>query len=182
MRWFSGLAILVTFRQIDPLYAVDLTDQTRPRLRGELKIPGFSEYLHPLGSRRLVGMGQGPGPGPQGWGAQAGFFDVTDVDRPRQLDVVHYGGGSEAGAATDPRQFTWLPGPRIALTVISDRRSGSRVGLVSVIRLNAGRMTESRRLVEYGDDVDDVRAVPLPGDRVALVTGDDVELFALDVR
>ena len=179
VRWFSGLAILVTFRQIDPLYAIDLTDQTRPRLRGELKIPGFSEYLHPLGSRRLVGMGQG---GQQGWGAQAGFFDVTDVDHPRQLDVVHYGGGSEAGAATDPRQFTWLPGPRIALTVISDRRNGSRVGLVSVIRLNAGRMTESRRLVEYGDDVDDVRAVPLPGDRVALVTGDDVELFPFDVR
>ena len=49
MRWFDGLAILVTFRQVDPLYAIDLTDQDDPRLIGELKIPGFSEYLHPLG-------------------------------------------------------------------------------------------------------------------------------------
>ncbi len=177
VRWFSDLALLVTFRQVDPLYAVDLTNQAMPRLRGELKIPGFSAYLHPLGSRRLIGMGEGPGPG--GWGAQAGFFDVTDVDRPRRLDLVHYGRGSQARAADDPRQFTWLPGPRIALTVVADHQGGSRVAQVSVIRLNAGRMTESHRVVEYGDDVAEVRAVPLPGDRVALVTGDDVELFPI---
>ena len=55
MRWFDGLAIMVTFRQVDPLYAVDLTEPAAPRLMGKLKIPGFSEYLHPLGSHRLVG-------------------------------------------------------------------------------------------------------------------------------
>ena len=58
MRWFDGLAIMVTFRQVDPLYAVDLTDPAAPTLMGSLKIPGFSEYLHPLGSQRLVGIGQ----------------------------------------------------------------------------------------------------------------------------
>ena len=51
MRWFDDLAIVVTFRQVDPLYAVDLTDPDAPALLGELKIPGFSEYLHPLGER-----------------------------------------------------------------------------------------------------------------------------------
>ena len=58
VRWFDDLAIVVTFRQVDPLYAVDLTDPEHPRLLGELKIPGFSEYLHPLGGRRLIGLGQ----------------------------------------------------------------------------------------------------------------------------
>ena len=58
VRWFDGLAIMVTFRQVDPLYAVDLTDPADPRLLGELKIPGFSEYLHPLGAHRLIGIGQ----------------------------------------------------------------------------------------------------------------------------
>ena len=48
VRWFDGLAIVVTFRQVDPLYPVDLTDPDDPRLLGELKIPGFSEYLHPI--------------------------------------------------------------------------------------------------------------------------------------
>ncbi len=60
VRWMGSLAILVTFRQIDPLYTIDLTDPEDPTLIGELKIPGFSEYLHPLGPNRLIGMGQGP--------------------------------------------------------------------------------------------------------------------------
>ena len=60
MRWFDGLAIMVTFRQVDPLYAIDLTDPDQPTLMGTLKIPGFSAYLHPLGQHRLLGLGQGP--------------------------------------------------------------------------------------------------------------------------
>ena len=58
VRWFDDLAIVVTFRQTDPLYAIDLTDPEAPELMGELKIPGYSEYLHPLGARRLIGIGQ----------------------------------------------------------------------------------------------------------------------------
>ena len=58
VRWFDGLAIVVTFRQVDPLYAIDLTDPDAPTLLGELKIPGFSEYLHPISGQRLIGMGQ----------------------------------------------------------------------------------------------------------------------------
>src|SRR5690606_28315587 len=60
VRWFDALAIVVTFRTVDPLYAIDLSDPARPSKLGELKIPGFSEYLHPLGEHRLVGVGQGP--------------------------------------------------------------------------------------------------------------------------
>ena len=63
MRWFDGLAIMVTFRQVDPLYAIDLTDPDEPKLMGQLKIPGFSAYLHPLGQHRLLGLGEGPDPG-----------------------------------------------------------------------------------------------------------------------
>ena len=59
VRWFDDLAIVVTFRQTDPLYAIDLSDPAAPRLVGELKIPGFSEYLHPLGEQRLIGDGPG---------------------------------------------------------------------------------------------------------------------------
>ncbi len=48
VRWFDGLAVLVTYRQTDPLFTVDLADPAKPRLLGELKIPGYSDYLHPL--------------------------------------------------------------------------------------------------------------------------------------
>ncbi|GEP33846.1 hypothetical protein NSZ01_16140 [Nocardioides szechwanensis] len=174
VRWFRGLAILVTYRQVDPLYAVDLTDQTAPRLAGELKIPGFSEYLHPLGRHWMVGMGQGRGEG-RGWGAQVSLFNVSDLARPQRLDVLEYATGSDARAGDDPRQFTWLGQERVALTVISRYRTG----WVSVLSFDGGVITNRMVEVEHGRDVDDVRLVPLPDDKVALVTGEDVEFFGL---
>lgn len=180
VRWFDGLAIVVTFRQVDPLYAVDLTHPRAPRLLGKLKIPGFSEYLHPLGPHRLLGLGQGASRVGFGTGAQASVFNVTDLTDVRQKDVLHYRRNSAAGAGTDPRQFTWLPEQRTALTVISSS-SGSlgRTGWVSVLTLDGGPIENRMVEVEYGVEVDDVRTVPLPDGRVLLVTGDAVSAFPL---
>jgi hypothetical protein len=178
MRWFDGLAIMVTFRQVDPLYAVDLTDPAAPKLMGTLKIPGFSEYLHPLGSKRLVGVGQDADRFGSTRGAQAALFDVSDLTAPRRLDTVTYGAGTTAGAGTDPRQFTWLPDRRTVLTVIVDDGKG-RTGWVSVLEIDHGRMANRMVEVEYGDEVTDVRLVPLPDGRVLLVTGDEVSSFDL---
>lgn len=177
VRWFNALAIVVTFRTTDPLYSIDLSDPARPKNLGELKIPGFSEYLHPLGSRRLVGVGQGP-TGKGGWGAQVGLFKVTDLTDPRRLSVLNYQSGSRARAGEDPRQFTWLPAERTLLTVI-DR---GRTGYVSEVHLDSGRMTNRMVEAEVGNEIGQVRTVPLPDGRVVLVTGDDVEFFDLDAR
>lgn len=175
VRWFEGLAILVTYRRVDPLYAVDLTDQTAPRLAGEVKIPGFSEYLHPLGKHWMVGMGQGRGER-RGWGTQVSLFNVSDLARPRRLDVVEYAAGTEARAGDDPRQFTWLGQERVALTVVS-RGYRHRTGWVSVLSFDGAEISNRMVEVEHGRDVDVVRLVPLPEGRVALVTGEDVEFF-----
>ncbi len=178
VRWFDDLAIVVTFRQTDPLYAVDLSDPADPRLMGELKIPGFSEYLHPLGEHRLIGVGQAASAQGMTLGAQAALFDVTDLTAPRQLDVVRYPKQSQAGAGLDPRQVTWLPDQRVALTVVSQGWSGT-TGWVSVLSLDDGSMTNRMVEVEHGSDVADVRLVPVQSGRVALVTGEDVSFFAL---
>jgi hypothetical protein len=178
VRWFDDLAIVVTFRQTDPLYAIDLSDPTAPRLVGELKIPGFSEYLHPLGEQRLIGMGQDATLDGVTRGAQAALFDVTDLASPRQLDVVRYDEGTQAGAATDPRQFTWLPEQRTVLTVVSQGWTGT-TGWVSVLSLADGSMSNRMVEVEHGTDVADVRLVPLVSGKVALVTGENVSFFAL---
>ncbi|HXH80334.1 MAG TPA: beta-propeller domain-containing protein [Nocardioides sp.] len=178
VRWFDTLAIVVTFRQTDPLYAIDLTDATEPRLMGELKIPGFSEYLHPLGEMRLIGVGQDASNTGMTRGAQAALFDVTDLTEPRQLDVVKYPKHSTAGAGLDPRQFTWLPDQRTALTVVSQGWRG-RTGWVSVLSLDGGALSNRMVEVEYGDEVAQVRLVPLADGRVVLVTGDGVSFFDL---
>lgn len=180
VRWFDDLALVVTFRQVDPLYAIDLTDPRAPRLVGELKIPGFSEYLHPLGGMRMLGVGQDAGPDGGVRGAQAALFDVSDLAAPRRLDTVAYPRGSQAGAGVDPRQFTWLPERRTALTVVSQGWPG-RTGWVSVLTLDEGRLTNRMVEVEYGEEVDQVRLVPLASGRVVLVTGDEVSFFELSV-
>ena len=178
VRWFDTLAIVVTFRQVDPLYAVDLTDPDDPELMGELKIPGYSAYLHPLGEHRLLGLGEGPGEN-GAWGAQAGLFNVTDLTNPQQVDVLSFGPGSQALATQDPRQLTWLPDGRTVLTVVAEYGKSGNVGSVSVLTLGEGQLSNRMVPVEYGDEVADVRLVPLADGRVVLVTGDDASFFDL---
>ena len=179
MRWFDGLAVMVTFRQTDPFYAVDLTDPAQPELLGELKLPGFSSYLHPIDGELMIGMGSAADPATGVVsGAKASLFDVSDLTAPRELDAVSYPSGTTAQAALDPRQFTWLPDRRTALTVISSGWEG-RTGYVSVLRVGDGSVSNELVEVEYGIEVDDVRLVPLPDGRVVLTTGDAVSFFPL---
>ena len=181
VRWFDGLAILVTFRQIDPLYAIDLTNVEKPSLISKLKIPGFSSYLHPLGPKRLVGVGEGRAFQSRGWGAQVGLFNTADLKNVHRMNVQHYAPGTSALAAQDPRSFTFINDHRTILTVIQDQRR-SRVGYLSVLHIVDGKLLNRMVQVEYGDDIDQVRAVPLPDGRVVLVTGEDVEFFDLRDR
>ena len=58
MRFLGDVGYVVTFRQVDPLYTLDLSDPRNPRTVGELKIRGYSAYLHPLGDGLLLGVGQ----------------------------------------------------------------------------------------------------------------------------
>lgn len=176
MRWFDGLAIMVTFRQVDPLYAVDLSTPSRPKLLGQLKIPGFSSYLHPISPTRIIGVGQAGGN--WGDGAQVGLFSTEDLTKPRRLSQVTYGEGTTALAGADPRQFTWLRDQHTALTVISKGDRG-RTGYVSVLKLRNGKISNRMIEAEYGNDVADVRLVPLPSGKVVLVTGDDVSFLKL---
>ena len=139
MRWFDDLAVMVTFRQTDPFYAIDLTDPATPRLLGELKIPGYSSYLHPLGDHRMIGIGSSADPATGAvTGAKSSLFDVHDVTAPRELDSVDYGPGTMPQAELDPRQFTWLPDRRTALTVIDSYEGRA---YVSVLRVDESTIT-----------------------------------------
>lgn len=181
VRWFDDVAIVVTFRQVDPLYAVDLTAPAAPRLLGELKVPGYSDYLQPLGGRRLLGIGQDASADGALRGAQAALFDVTDLTAPERLDAVAFPPFSVAGAGTDPRQLTWLPDARIALAVVSEGWSEGPVW-VSVMRLGADRIRNEMVEVHglgHGGELEDVRLVPLADGRVVLVAGADLSFLAL---
>lgn len=57
VRFMGDIAYFVTFRQTDPLFSADLSDPANPKILGELKIPGFSEYMYPYGDGLLLGFG-----------------------------------------------------------------------------------------------------------------------------
>jgi hypothetical protein len=170
VRWSDDLAIVVTFRQVDPLYTIDLTDPAGPRLAGELKIPGYSEYLHPVGADELLGIGYDG----RGRDARIALFDIGDLSDVQQ-DAVESYPGTEALATTDPRSFTWLPDRDLVLTVVRHKDVVS----VAAVTVRDGRLTSTLTPVGRGSDATQVRTLELDDGRVALVTGDDVTFFPL---
>jgi uncharacterized secreted protein with C-terminal beta-propeller domain len=97
---------VVTFRQVDPLYVVDLERPAEPRVRGELKIRGYSAYLHPLGEDLLLGVGQDATEDGAQLGTQLSLFDVSDPSRPARLHQRAVA-DSSSGAEFDHHAFLW---------------------------------------------------------------------------
>jgi len=105
MRFIGELGYVVTFRQIDPLYVVDLSDPANPRVRGELKVPGYSAYLHPISETRLLGVGQDADEDGRTLGAQLSLFDVSNLDRPLRVDREDLGSRSRSEVEFNHRAF-----------------------------------------------------------------------------
>lgn len=116
-RFLGTRGYLVTFRLTDPLYVLDLADAENPRIAGELSIPGYSDYLHPIGERWLVGVGKdaiaddsgGDGRGAWYQGVKVALFDVSDHAAPREVNSLVIGRrGSESAATFDHHAITFL--------------------------------------------------------------------------
>ncbi len=94
VRFVGNMAYVVTFRQTDPLFVIDLSDPTNPTVKGELKIPGFSEYLHPIADGLLVGVGQdGTESGTNG-DCKVSLFDVSNPYEPKETSVLRVTNGN----------------------------------------------------------------------------------------
>ena len=93
VRFIGDVGYVVTFRQVDPLYTLDLSNPSRPRVVGELKILGYSAYLHPIGPDLLLGVGQDATPEGRTRGTQVSVFDVSDPASPRLLHQRSLGQG-----------------------------------------------------------------------------------------
>ncbi len=107
VRFLGDVAYVVTFRQTDPLYVIDLSDPAAPVLQGELKIPGYSAYLHPVGEGLLLGVGQSADDSGRTQGTQLSLFDVSDPTNPQQISTLAIGGSSEA--EWDHKAFLFWP-------------------------------------------------------------------------
>jgi uncharacterized secreted protein with C-terminal beta-propeller domain len=103
-RFMGDRGYVITFREVDPLFVFDLSDPTAPRITGELKIPGFSTYLHPVAPDILLGVGmevyevfrldsQGNQVvvGSNIGGVKISLFDVSDMGKPKEIDKIVFG-------------------------------------------------------------------------------------------
>jgi len=95
VRFIGKYGYIVTFKQIDPLFVIDLSDPTNPQIKGELKIPGYSAYLHPYDENHIIGIGyntkdNGYG-GITNYNMKMSMFDVSDAENPKEIFNIDIG-------------------------------------------------------------------------------------------
>jgi len=112
-RFMGERAYLVTFQKIDPLFVIDLSNPENPSVLGKLKIPGYSDYLHPLDETHIIGIGKDATPSKDGdfaWyqGMKLAVFDVSDVENPVQQHSIIIGDrGTDSYALQDHKAFLY---------------------------------------------------------------------------
>jgi uncharacterized secreted protein with C-terminal beta-propeller domain len=109
-RFIGDRLYMVTFKRIDPFFVIDLSTPETPKILGKLKIPGYSDYLHPYDATHIIGIGKETTTNDWGGvstsGIKLALFDVSDVANPKQIDKVQIGdAGSDSAALTDHHAF-----------------------------------------------------------------------------
>ncbi len=125
VRFMGDKCYLVTYRTTDPLFVIDLSQPSNPTVLGELKIPGYSDYLHPYDDTHLIGLGKDSVETEDGnfaWyqGLKLSLFDVGDVNHPVQLANVSIGDrGTDSSALTDPHAFLFDKSKNLLVVPVS---------------------------------------------------------------
>ena len=126
VRFIDDAGFVVTFRQTDPLYTIDLADPASPRVLGELEVNGYSAYLHPVAKDLLVGVGQDATDQGRRLGVQLSLFDVSDLRAPRRLFSTTLGKSSSTDVEYDHRAFLWWTPRSLAVFPLQVYDDGSR--------------------------------------------------------
>jgi hypothetical protein len=172
VRFVGSMGYVVTFRQIDPLFVIDIRKPSRPRVRGQLKIRGYTGYLHPLTETRLVGVGRDASKTGTLKGLQLSLFDVSNPEAPRRIDSLVEGvqgystveDDHHAFLYWDPRRLIVVPAAiedepddrsqfvgALAVRVSPTSGFGEPVRLTHQGRKNAEAYTEIERSLVLGD-------------------------------
>lgn len=141
VRFVGPVGFVVTFRQTDPLYTLDLSDPRRPKVVGELKIPGYSAYLHPISDKRLVGVGQDATEQGRVTGTQISLFDVSNLADPSRLDQFKVA-RAYSEAETDPHAFLYWPATRLLVVPLAQQ--------ALLLRVDDSKLSELGR-ISHGD-------------------------------
>jgi hypothetical protein len=157
VRFLGDTAYVVTFRETDPLYTVDLSDPAAPKVTGELKIPGYSAYLHPAGDGRLIGVGQDANENGGVLGTQVSLFDTSNpAGATRIAQYFMANGWSEVEA--DPHAFLYWPEKGLVVLPMSGTAAGQ--GGALVLKLDGDEFVESGTLTHMSEKYGNIPTVP----------------------
>lgn len=126
-RFFGDVGYVVTFRQTDPLFVFDLKDPSKPKKIGELKVPGFSSYIHPLDATHLLTIGTyvPETGGFQSRAVQLAIFDVSDLTNPKQTHLQLLGNFSASSdAQSNHKAFNYFPAKKLLAVPLHEWSSG----------------------------------------------------------
>ena len=190
VRYHDRFAYVVTFRQTDPLYVVDLGEPSAPTVLGELEVPGFSTFLQAVGPGRLMGIGRSVDGSGQDRGLQLSLFDVADPARPSRADVLSYEQAMSTAEHDHLAFLHWEPADLVVVPMLeagADPCRGFAGALM--IRLDGSSLSEAGRISHAGhvpDSEEGAEAVvPIHRALVAgasLLTVSDIGLAFGDLR
>ena len=184
-RFVGDNAYLVTFVRTDPLFAIDLSDPAAPVLQGELVIPGFSNYLQPVGDGLLVGIGQEREPGTWNTRVHVSLFDVSDGSNPTQVDRQFLDESAQwswSEAQYDHHAVLYSPEDGLMVVPLSASGYDAQTGeyrydqTLQVLHVDAGGV-EVRGVIHTDGTV--LRAVRI-GNVLYAVSADHVTAYSLD--
>ena len=177
-RFVEDRAYVVTFKQTDPLFVIDLSDHKNPRVVGELHIPGWSDFLFPMG-KQLVAVGRGD----NGMHLGVSLFDVSDAANPRALKQISLGGYSATSEANvDHRGVTILkrngknPVVVVPYTSVTDDGSCTVKDYLRLVEVLPTSLKVRGRVTQSGT----IRRSLMVNDHLYSIS--DYEVLALDIR
>ena len=157
VRFMGDVGYVVTFRQTDPLYIIDLSNPRRPEIVGELKILGYSAYLHPVGDGLLMGVGQDATDTGRVQGTQVSIFDVSDPSLPTRIDQITLNDGSSSQVEYDHHAFLYWEPTGLAMVPVQqwwwgEQSESAFFGAIGLTVDDEGDLREIRRLAHPGGD------------------------------
>jgi uncharacterized secreted protein with C-terminal beta-propeller domain len=153
VRFLGDVGYVVTFRQVDPLYTVGLSDPAHPQVLGSLDLLGYSAYLHPVGDGLLLGVGQAANEQGRTEGTQVSLFDVSDPAHPARLSNKLVGNGSSSSVEFDPHAFLWWDPLKLAVLPVQiyGDTSSTFTGAIGFHATKADGVTEAGRASHPAD-------------------------------
>lgn len=160
VRYMGKEAYIVTFRNTDPLFAIDLSDPKKPAIKGELKIPGYSAYLHPIGDNLLIGIGyEGDSQNADFNSVKVSLFDISDPTNLKELDKLVYLKASTS-VRDNPKALIYKADEGILGIPVSTYDDSSEDRLFYIIQVKDNKLTLKHKLTHvtgYYKGVNDLR-------------------------